>query len=61
MHKQGISFGNGPDTEIAVGHRVYESIPSGTPPVDAIYELMREGADSNSAAIIVGCAIAFKP
>jgi hypothetical protein len=62
LHKQGIHFGNGPDTETAVGHSVWTSIEFGKETrMQAIYELMREGADSNTAAIIMGCAVAYQP
>jgi hypothetical protein len=44
-----ISFGNGPDTEVAVGHKVWTSIQSGTPGLTAVFELERERANEHDA------------
>jgi hypothetical protein len=56
-----ISFGNGPDTEVAVGHKVWTSIQSGTPGLTAVFELEREGANEHDALGILQCSMMYNP
>jgi hypothetical protein len=61
LGEKGISFGDGPDTEVAVGHKVWTNVQSGTPPLTAVFELEREGASEHDALGILQCALTYKP